>query len=323
MARISILQMSSSGLLEGVYIPFRTWVSNLAFNSLGVTYESTIPKSMSWGLYYDLKAFSFALGYNTEMSEHSQAVTEMLRFDAINERLEGGSGGEEWDDILLMNSLTSDIHVGETLWHSVRHGWIGIKQVCETHHIHDDVEYYFKFDSYTRMALYDVNKGKVSSLNVDEFEAFLDLNNKPDFELVDLIKAPSVHVSLTPIFEVVGEVNLTKVIKATKKEDKLTDLRATVTNLGLQSRSKATGDMSEIIQETLHEIAEHHEIGDVLIAVSKNITLGSLVLKNPKAKDTYDQNQQIGIMARESGGVVLPTTPLLSSIKDMVLIKPI
>jgi len=64
-------------------------------------------------------------------------------------------------------------------------------------------------------------------------------------------------------------------------------------------------------------------MGDVLIAVSPVVTLGSLVLKNPNAKDAYDQNQQIGILARESGGVVLPTTPLLSSVKDLILVKPI
>ncbi len=330
MAKISTLKMSSDGVLTVVATPFRTWVENLVFDSQGVTYEGTIPKSMIWGLYYDLKNFSMGMGYNMEISEHSSAVTKMLRIDAISSKLEYDGNPIkdckdpfDWDDVLLMNNLTSDLTAGDTVTHLTRHGWIGLKPFHKDHPIFDDVEYYFKFDSYTRITLYDVDKSKISSLSVEEFEAFLDKAEDPLFELTNLVKAPSVHIALTPIFEVIGEVNLAKVIKATKKEDKLSDLRLTVSNLGLQSRSKATGDMSEIIQETLHEIAEHHEIGDVLIAVSKNITLGSLVLKNPHAKNAYDQNQQIGILARESGGVVLPTTPLLSTVKDMILIKPI
>lgn len=319
MANVRILEMQERGLLQSISIPFSNWVKSVSLAGEVAEYDSTIPKSMKWSVFYTMLKSKVPMGFDISINQEN-AVSSLLDVKAVATVLT--DTGDPWEDLLLMNSLTSEVKMNDTNRHRSRHGWIGIKPF-DNGATHDDAPYYFKFITYGNVFVYDVVKGKVDSVNLVGFEYFLDSISREPFEFVDITRSPSVHVALTPIFEVVGEVNLAKVIRATRKEDKLANLRLTVSNLGLQSRSKAAGDMAEVIQETLHEIAEHNDVGDVLMAINKNTTTGSLVLTSKNTKDAYTRNQQIGILARESGGVVVPTTPLLSSVKDVILVKPI
>lgn len=325
MINMRVAVMASNGKLAPITIPVEEWVNALQFKPNNtVVYPGTKPSNLDWDFYYVLSEELGEIGGNIDL------LSEMDMNDLMAKLLQVPRGKKfvpdesmEGDDFYLENNLHVDVQPSEYVTQAATHGWVGVKMCPVDGGGYSPVApVLIRCLSAEAFVVCNVEESTVREC--DKAQLILELSKLgDDLEIVGQPKAPSMTVKLTPIFEALGEVKLSTVLLATGKDEKLGKLRQTVANLGLQPRGKTAGDLSEAIQETLHEIADKHHVGDVLIAHESSEPLGSLVKVSSDFNDAYTQNEQISILARESGGVVMPSTPLLSRVKDMVLLKPI
>ena len=326
MSEVNVL-IVQDGLVKPTAVDFHRFLEMVQDDDSSVVHPTSVPNGMPWELFVQLDRPEMpCLGFNdAAKKEDIEKFVKMSRaiqgVDPFWAKLDDPT---DEDEFFFGYGLTVDFSEGEYIHSPAGSRWIGLRNAARRR---DDwvPEVAFHPLGDEQFVLYEYDTGYVHEFDADQLAGYLS-NTYDSWDTVHVNRVPRLKVELPPVFEAIAEVNLGRKIKALRKEDKITDLRSTLLELGGQSQGKTAEELANQIQETLHEIAEHNDVADTLVAfrpIEGDRELGPLVSRPEGWRDGYDFHQQIGAMARENGGVISPREPLLSRVKNLVLVSPL
>lgn len=324
MSDVNVLVMQK-GLLTQTAIVMQKFLDLIDVKDGSQTsYLTTAPAGMNWDLFRGLSEKFDYVGFRSDADEVAKAtLISGSQTDARTKPFWASlEDPTDEDEFTFSSGVLSDIPDDDFCRVTSGSRWIGLRYREN------------RSDSSPIIGLLKKTNGDFVvndfvEKSIREFDA-LQVSNYLDqksesWDIVDIPRPPRILMNIPSIFEAVAKIGISDKVTAIRKEDKITELRSTVLNLGGQSQGKTASELAEHIQETLHELAEHHEVADTLVAfrpIKGDRELGPLVSKHGDWEDGYSFNEQVGALARESGGVVAPRVPLLSRIKDLVLVSP-